>query len=212
MVPAQDPVWALILQNPSTLHAAAKRRQHEQNNSGYVWSLDCPLIRGNDRASAAHLPQNLPLFGGKALILRKTELTRSVKSDTAQSLGELARKIPPFYFPYQPAMTGITQTLQPAREGAPRPISAGSTSWWPYVKLMRIRLFTTIIMYPPYLHGSLFAACASAERIPVCDLSWVNIKLLISALLSHSWACTWNDIDRLHGMLLIHGLGLFSPC
>ena len=92
-------------------------------------------------------------------------------------------------------MAGATQTVQSTRDRAPNPASAESKTWWrPYVELMRIRVFTTIIMYSPYLYGCLFAACVSAERIPLNDLSWVGIKLLLSALLSHSWACTWNDV------------------
>lgn len=69
-----------------------------------------------------------------------------------------------------------------------------SKCWWPYVELMRVRVFTTIIMYSPYLYGSLFAASVSAERISFCNLLSVNAKLLLSAVLSHSWACTWNDV------------------
>lgn len=59
---------------------------------------------------------------------------------------------------------------------------------------MRLKVFTSIIMYSPYLYGSLFAACVSTEPIALQDLLWVDAKLLLSAVLSHSWACTWNDV------------------
>ena len=90
-------------------------------------------------------------------------------------------------------MGNFIQTVSSARIEAQNPIKP-STSWQPYVELMRIKVFTTVIMYSPYLYGSLFAACISTEPVSLSQLLWINMKLLLSALLSHSWACTWNDV------------------
>ena len=94
-------------------------------------------------------------------------------------------------------MAKLDQTPTCARNDSivvPPKESVLPSSWRPYVELMRIRVFTTIIMYSPYLYGCLFAAAVSPTSVPLSQLLLVATKLLISALLSHSWACTWNDV------------------
>ncbi|KAI1862662.1 uncharacterized protein JN550_010187 [Neoarthrinium moseri] len=71
-------------------------------------------------------------------------------------------------------------------------------SWVPYGELARLHKPAGILyIYFPYLFGSLFAACISAEVPSPRQMVLPNVLLLSIAFVIRSIGCTWNDyVDR----------------
>ncbi len=83
---------------------------------------------------------------------------------------------------------------QPTKGG----LSYLPSSCVPYAELARLdRPIGTLIVYFPYLFGSLFAACIQYPFISPPSVLSANAKLFLTASLLRCAGCTWNDvIDR----------------
>ncbi|KAL9596857.1 MAG: hypothetical protein Q9219_005527 [cf. Caloplaca sp. 3 TL-2023] len=70
--------------------------------------------------------------------------------------------------------------------------------WIPYAELIRLnKPAGWIYLYFPSLFSSLLASCLVEPVPPPSKLFWVNVLLLLEAIIHRSFACVWNDIlDR----------------
>ncbi|KAI0126777.1 UbiA family prenyltransferase [Xylariales sp. AK1849] len=77
-------------------------------------------------------------------------------------------------------------------------ISLLPESWIPYAQLMRLdRPAGFYAFYFPYLIGTTYASCVSAERVPLHHLITTSSCFMGWCIILRGWTCTWNDnIDQ----------------
>ncbi|KAL2048483.1 hypothetical protein N7G274_000395 [Stereocaulon virgatum] len=114
------------------------------------------------------------------LLRHRPSLSNKMSSTQPKQLTNLFPHLPP----YTPPQHGLLSCLP--------------SSWVPYAELMRLsRPIGIIIIYSPYLFGTLFAAAVSKPHPPPQLLFKTNVILFIATVLLRGGAVAFNDLaDR----------------